>query len=165
METNTGIDKAIAGRVAALDWDALEAGLEDSGFALTAPLLTPEECAQVAALDGDDARFRSRIDMARYRFGRGRYGYFARPLPPLVQALRTHLYPRLAALATRWAERMGEPERYPATLAAFTQRCAEAGQTRPTPLLLRYGPEDFNCLHQDRYGAVYFPLQATGFLS
>jgi hypothetical protein len=162
--TSTAVDRDIAQRVAALDWGALAAALEAQGHALTAPLLTPRECAALAALDGEDARFRSRIDMARYRFGRGRYGYFAYPLPALVQALRTHLYRRLAPIATRWAGYMGQVERYPAALPEFLARCADQGQTRPTPLLLHYEPGDFNCLHQDRYGAVFFPLQATGFL-
>jgi hypothetical protein len=163
--TNKTIDRDIAQRITALDWVGLEASLDDQGFALTPALLTAEECALLAALDGDDARFRSRIDMARYRFGRGRYGYFAHPLPSLVGDLRTHFYARLASIATRWAERLGHPERYPAALPEFLSRCDKAGQTRPTPLLLHYQPGDFNCLHQDRYGAVFFPLQATGFLS
>lgn len=160
---DTGTD--IAERIAALDWVALETALEEQGHALTEPLLTPEECRAMSALDRDDARFRSRIDMARYRFGQGRYGYFAHPLPPLVQALRTRLYARLAPIATHWAERLGLPERYPGSLAAFLARCAAQGQTRPTPLLLHYERGDYNCLHQDRYGTVSFPLQATGFLS
>jgi hypothetical protein len=159
------IDTAVAARIAALDWAALETALEEQGHALTAPLLTPAECTALRALDGDDAAFRSRIDMARYRFGKGRYGYFAQPLPPLVQALRTHLYARLAPVASRWAERLGSPERYPGTLPGFLARCAAAGQARPTPLLLHYEAGDYNCLHQDRYGAVLFPLQVTGFLS
>ncbi len=158
------IDTTVAARIAALDWAALEAALEEQGHALTAPLLTAGECAALRALEGDAAAFRSRIDMARYRFGRGRYGYFAHPLPPLVQALRTHLYTRLAPVATRWAERLGLPERFPAALSDFLADCAAHGQTRPTPLLLHYEAGDYNCLHQDRYGAVCFPLQATGFL-
>ncbi len=159
------IDTDFAQRIAALDWAALEAGLEEDGHALTAPLLTPEECRALAALDADDSRFRSRIDMARYRFGRGRYGYFAHPLPAIVQALRSKLYARLAPIAAQWAERLDSPERFPAALPAFLAQCAAQGQWRPTPLLLHYEMGDYNCLHQDRYGQVFFPLQATGFLS
>lgn len=154
----------IARRVAVLDWDALRAALEEDGYAVTPPLLTPEECGALTALEGDDTRFRARVDMERYRFGRGRYGYFSLPLPPLVQALRTHLYARLAPIANSWAEHLGLTERYPSRLAEYLARCAARGQGRPTPLLLRYGAGDFNCLHQDRYGAEFFPIQATGFL-
>lgn len=112
----------------------------------------------------EDARFRSRIDMARYGFGSGEYKYFARPLPPAVEALREAVYPQLAPVASRWAERLGG-EPYPATLEAFLNLCAKRGQTRPTPLLLRYGPGDYNCLHQDLYGDVVFPIQLTVVLS
>lgn len=155
----------LAQRIAALDWPALGAALDELGHALTPPLLAPEECRALAALFGDDARFRSRIDMERYRFGRGGYGYFAYPLPQIVAALRAALYARLAPVANAWAERLREAQHYPAGLDAFLEGCHARGQTRPTPLLLRYGPGDYNRLHQDRYGAVAFPLQATVFLS
>jgi hypothetical protein len=156
---------SLLARVAALDWPALGRELDDWGYALTAPLLTPAECAALAALYADDARFRTRIAMARYRFGVGDYAYFAHPLPRLVRALRTALYARLAPVANAWMEALGEPVRYPARLEDFLARCHDAGQTRPTPLLLRYGPGGYNRLHQDLYGPLAFPLQATAFLS
>lgn len=161
-------ERSIAERVDALDWPALEAELDRLGHAHAPAVLTPAECAALAALYPDDRHFRSRVDMARVRFGLGGYGYFARPLPPLVAALREALYPRLAPLANRWSERLrggypGAP--YPPHLEGFLAHCHAQGQTRPTPLLLHYPAEGFNCLHQDMYGAVYFPVQATVFLS
>jgi len=163
--TQRGGGPSLHARLGRLDWPALGAALDDRGHAVTPPVLTPEECAAMRALEGEDARFRSRIDMARYRFGEGRYGYFAHPLPPVVAALREALYPPLAALANAWAERLGEDARYPPALADFLVRCHAAGQTRPTPLLLRYGAGGYNCLHQDRYGPLLFPLQAVCLLS
>lgn len=154
----------ITTRLAALDWDALAAELDARGVACTAPVLTPAECAELAALYDDPTRFRSRVDMARHRFGEGEYQYFARPLPPLVQTLRTHAYPHLARVANAWQARLGLEERFPDSLEAFVARCAEAGQTRPTPLLLRYTAGGYNCLHRDLYGSVYFPIQLLGFL-
>jgi hypothetical protein len=155
----------IARRVAALDWGALRAALDEDGHAVTPPLLTPEECGVLAALEDDDARFRTRVEMEHYRFGRGRYGYFSHPLPSLVRALQMQLYAQLAPIANAWAERLGLEARYPRDLAEYLARCAARGQARPTPLLLRYEAGGFNCLHQDRYGAEFFPIQATGFLS
>ncbi len=152
-------------RLARLDWSALEAALDERGFARTPALLTGEECAEIARLYPDDRRFRKRIDMERHVFGRGDYAYFSRPLPPLVQALRTHLYRRLAPLASRWAASLGRAARYPASLAAFLERCHAAGQTRPTPLVLHYEKDGYNRLHQDLYGELAFPLQVTAFLS
>lgn len=152
-------------RLARLDWPALEQALWERGYAKTPAILTPSECAALVDMYADDTRFRSRIDMARYRFGVGEYKYFADPLPPLVQALRTHAYPPLAAVANRWMEALRMPERYPMDLPGLLARCREQGQTRPTPLLLYYEAGGYNCLHQDLYGEVVFPLQLTCFLS
>ena len=152
-------------RLQSLDWPAITHSLDRDGWALIPRLIDPETARSVAALDGDDRLFRSRIDMARHGFGRGHYGYFAYPLPPLVARLRTGLYPRLVDVANRWHERLGDPVRFPPDHDAFVVRCHEAGQARPTPLLLRYGPGDHNCLHQDIYGTQVFPLQVTILLS
>jgi len=155
----------ISARVAALDWSRLGADLDRWGAAVTGPLLTAEECRSLTAAYPDDARYRSTVVMARHGFGSGQYRYFAYPLPALVAALREALYPRLAALANAWADRLGEPARYPGRLADWLAECHAAGQTRPTPLILRYGPGDYNCLHQDLYGEHVFPLQAAFLLS
>jgi hypothetical protein len=155
----------VQARLDALDWGAIERSLWEFGYARTPPVLTPDECAGLIALWGDDARFRSRIDMARYRFGVGEYKYFAHPLPPLVQALREGAYPPLAAIANRWEAALGAATRHPADLASLLARCRRRGQDKPTPLLLRYEAGGYNCLHQDLYGEVVFPLQLTGFLS
>ena len=155
----------IPARVAALDWARLGADMDRWGAAATGPVLTAEECRSLIAAYPDDARYRSTVVMARHGFGSGQYRYFAYPLPPLVAALREALYPRLAALANAWAERLGEPARYPGRLADWLAECHAAGQTRPTPLILRYGPGDYNCLHQDLYGEHVFPLQAAFLLS
>jgi hypothetical protein len=151
----------IARRVAALDWRRIETGLDADGWALTAPVLTPAECRTVAALFGDAHRFRARVDMARLGFGVGEYRYFAAPLPPLVAALRRAFYRRLVAVANRWTAALGAADAYPPALAAWLARCAAHGQTKPTPLLLRYTAGGYNRLHQDRYGALAFPLQVT----
>ncbi|MBD0275604.1 MAG: 2OG-Fe(II) oxygenase, partial [Acetobacteraceae bacterium] len=157
---------AIEERVAALDWRAAGEALDAVGVAVLEALLDPDECRDVAALyDADDGRFRSRVVMARHGFGGGEYKYFANPLPPTVAALRTALYERLAPVANRWSEAMGLPARYPAEHAEFLARCHAAGQTKPTPLLLRYGAGDHNCLHQDLYGEHAFPLQVVVLLS
>jgi hypothetical protein len=155
----------LAGRIAALDWPALGAALDAQGCATIGPLLTPEECAALAALYTEEPPFRSRVIMARHGFGRGEYKYFAYPLPELVAALRAALYPPLAALANRWQEVLGREQRYPPDHAGYLTHCHAAGQVRPTPLLLQYGPGDYNCLHQDLYGEHVFPLQATVLLS
>jgi hypothetical protein len=152
-------------RIATLDWERITAELDDHGCAVIGPLLTPEDCAALARQYDDDARFRSRIVMARHGFGRGEYKYFAAPLPDVVSTLRTSLYRPLAAIANRWNEAMGLPMRFPGEHDAFLARCHAAGQTRPTPLLLRYGPGDYNCLHQDLYGEHVFPLQVAFLLS
>ncbi|QUD90760.1 2OG-Fe(II) oxygenase [Phenylobacterium montanum] len=151
-------------RLAVTDWTAAEAALDGEGWARLPALLSPNECRAVAALYDQDAGFRSRVVMARHGFGRGEYRYFAYPLPDLVQALRERLYPRLAPIADRWNARMGLGQRFPAEHAGYLARCHDAGQTRPTPLLLRYGPGDYNCLHQDLYGEHVFPLQVAIFL-
>ena len=156
---------AIETRLAALDWPRIAAALDAAGAATTAPLLTQAECAALAESYDDEAAFRSRVVMARHGFGRGEYKYFAYPLPPLVAALRTALYPPLAAIANRWNAALAIPARFPPTHAAFLASCHETGQTRPTPLLLRYGEGDYNCLHQDIYGDLAFPLQAAFLLS
>ncbi len=155
----------ITERLAQLDWAQLVAALDAQGYATTPALLTPEECRDLAGLYAEEGRFRSRVIMQRHAFGRGEYKYFARPLPPLVEALRQDIYSRLAPLANCWRAALGETGACPPTLDAFLADCHEAGQTRPTPLLLRYGPDDYNCLHQDLYGALVFPLQLTVLLS
>jgi len=147
-----------------LDWAALESRLDSDGVATAGPLLPPEQCAEVVTMFDDDARFRSTIVMARHAFGEGSYRYFADPLPPLVQRLRETLYPPIAAIANRWAERLGE-RTFPTLLDALLADCAALGQTRPTPLVLRYGPGGYNCLHQDVYGDLTFPLQFLVMLS
>jgi hypothetical protein len=155
----------LAERVAGLDWPALASDLAARGCAVLPGLLPPAECAALAALYDEDARFRSRVVMARHGFGQGEYKYLAYPLPEPVATLRTALYPPLADIANRWSAKLGIEARYPADHAAWLRRCHDAGQTRPTPLLLRYGPGDYNCLHQDLYGEFVFPLQATVLLS
>ena len=152
-------------RIATYDWQRVAADLDARGSAVLEQLLTPRDCAALAALYRHDEGFRSRVVMARHGFGRGEYKYFAYPLPAVVAGLRTPLYPRLAPLANAWCERMGMPTRYPSQHAAFLERCHAAGQMKPTPLLLQYGPDDYNCLHQDLYGELVFPLQATVLLS
>ena len=152
-------------RLARLDWKAIEQGLWDFGYAKTPAVLTPDECDELIGLYTDQTRFRRRIDMARHRFGVGEYQYFAEPLPPLVRELRLLTYPPLAAIANRWMEALRLPQRYPADLPSFSALCHEHGQSKPTPLLLRYEAGGYNCLHQDLYGDVAFPLQLTCFLS
>ena len=146
---------------AAIDWAAATTGLEEHGCAVLPALLAADACASMAALYDRADRFRSRVVMARHGFGRGEYRYFAYPLPPLVAELRGALYPPLADLANRWQG----TARFPDRLEPFLARCHAAGQDRPTPLLLRYGPGDFNCLHQDLYGEHVFPLQVAILLS
>ena len=159
-----GPDEGVAA-IDALDWLAIERELDAYGCAVAPKLISPETCRELAALYADDGRFRSRIVMASHGFGRGEYKYFADPLPDLIVGLRRGLYRRLAPLADRWNAAMGIDVRYPAEHEAFRARCHAAGQMRPTPLLLRYRPGDYNCLHQDVYGAHVFPLQVAVLLS
>jgi hypothetical protein len=147
-----------------LDVPALQERLDTDGVASTPPLLTPGQCADVVAMFDEDDRFRSTVVMARHAFGEGSYRYFADPLPPLVQELREQLYPPLAEIANTWAERLGE-RTFPTDLDGLLAECAAAGQHRPTPLVLRYGPGGYNCLHQDVYGDLTFPLQFLVMLS
>jgi hypothetical protein len=156
---------SIAARVAALDWNAIAAALDANGCATTGALLTPRECAALVGAYSSEHLFRSRIVMARHGFGRGEYKYLAYPLPELIAALRTALYPALATIANRWNEAMGMAVRYPHDHREFLRRCHAAGQTKPTPLLLQYREGDYNCLHQDIYGEHVFPLQITVLLS
>ena len=165
MPAAGGVSPAIETRLARLDWAAIGDALDTWGYARTPALLTPAECDALRALYAEDERFRSRVDMARYRFGVGEYKYLAEPLPGLVEALRTHAYAPLAAVANRWEAALGTRVRHPADLAGLRALCARRGQTKPTPLLLRYLPGGYNCLHQDVYGDVVFPLQLTVLLS
>lgn len=158
-------DSASAARLAQIDWGSVSADLDTQGWTILPALIAPDACDGIAALYDDEAGFRSRIVMARHGFGRGEYRYFSYPLPPIIQELRSGLYPRLAPIANRWHERMGIDTCFPSTHRGFLDRCHAAGQSRPTPLLLRYGPEDYNCLHQDLYGEHVFPLQIAMLLS
>lgn len=156
---------SIQERIAALDWDALTDRLDRQGWATTGPLLTAEECRMLADNYDDEGLFRSRVIMARHGFGQGEYRYFAYPLPPMVAELRTALYDRLVPIANGWRSALSISEAFPPTHAEYLERCHSAGQLRPTPLILRYGPGDYNCLHQDLYGELNFPLQAAFLLS
>jgi hypothetical protein len=149
----------IDGRVDAIDWVKVHADLDAQGWAIAPRLLTHTEADFVSGLYGHEQGFRSHVIMSRHGFGRGEYKYFSYPLPPLIQSLRTAAYSRLAPIANQWCERMGQPTRFPADHAAFLERCHRAGQLRPTPLLLEYAPEDYNCLHRDLYGEHVFPIQ------
>jgi hypothetical protein len=156
---------AIAERIAALDWGRMAGDLDEFGCATTGVLLNHDECGALVQSYSVDELFRSRIVMARHGFGRGEYKYFAYPLPESVAELRTALYPPLAAIANRWNAALGIDLAYPGDHGAYLQRCRAAGQTKPTPLLLQYGPGDYNCLHQDIYGESVFPLQVAFLLS
>src|SRR4051812_15639931 len=155
----------IAGRIDAIDWTEASRDLDAHGCAVLKGLLSTEQCRALAALYPDDNNFRSRVVMGRHGFGRGEYKYFSYPLPDLIAALRPALYAKLRDVANRWNEAMGIDIRYPESHEAFLRRCHAAGQTRPTPLLLQYGPGDYNCLHQDLYGEHVFPLQVAILLS
>jgi hypothetical protein len=161
MRSNVSLED----RLATADWDEIRDNLDRQGWAVLPGLLDDAECDAVASLYGPGELFRSHVVMARHGFGQGEYRYFAYPLPSLVEQLRTALYPRLAPIANGWHERMQIGPRFPADHADFLRRCHAAGQARPTPLLLRYGRGDYNCLHQDLYGEHFFPLQAAVLLS
>jgi hypothetical protein len=156
---------AVAERAATLDWQRIVSDLDSYGCAVAKGALTPKECHELSSCYDHDEHFRSRIVMARHGFGRGEYKYWAYPLPKTIETLRTTLYPQLATVANRWNQIMKIDVRYPATHAAFLEQCHRAGQVRPTPLLLQYDEGDFNCLHQDVYGDLVFPLQVAFLLS
>jgi hypothetical protein len=163
--TRTPSRASLRERVDIIEWDAIHEQLDGRGFAVTPPLLGATECEELAGLF-DGGRFRSTVDMARHRFGDGRYRYFAHPLPDAIAELRGALYPRLAPIANAWSALLGGPgDAFPLEHEDLLARCREAGQERPTPLILRYGPGDWNALHQDLYGDVFFPFQAVTVLS
>ncbi|MEZ5409887.1 MAG: 2OG-Fe(II) oxygenase [Acidimicrobiales bacterium] len=151
----------VAGAVDALDWERIGAGLDESGVAPAGPVLSPALCAELVASSSHDASFRSTVDMARHRFGAGIYRYFAYPLPAVVEALRQALWPHLLPVAREWAGRRNQPAPWDDRLDDWLARCHRAGQARPTPLLLSYGPGDWNALHRDLYGDLVFPLQVV----
>jgi uncharacterized protein len=155
----------VAERIARLEWQQILEAVDAEGFASLPPILSPEECASLIASYELRDRFRSRIDMARFRFGLGEYKYFAAPLPPIVRELRASLYPRVAPIANDWMKALRLRISFPETLDEFLERCHRSGQTKPTPLLLRYDAGGYNCLHQDLYGEIAFPLQFTFMLS
>jgi uncharacterized protein len=155
----------IKDRIAALDWQRIEADLNEQGWATTGPLLTLDERDAAIRSYPDDSLYRSTVVMARHGFGRGEYRYFADPLPSLIEALRKALYARLVPVANGWRERLGAGRPFPTEHADYIRQCHKAGQRRPTPLILRYGPGDYNCLHQDMYGELFFPLQAAFLLT
>jgi hypothetical protein len=146
-------------RIGAIDWPRVSTDLDAQGWAILPNLLSPGEADSIAGLYSGEEGFRSHVVMARHGFGRGEYRYFSYPLPDLIQSLRASAYAHLAPIANRWHERMGKAVRFPHDHASFLERCRRAGQSRPTPLLLQYGPGDYNCLHRDLYGEHVFPLQ------
>ena len=148
-----------------IDWESVSSELAERGFATARGLLPEEDCQALIRLYDLPGQFRSRVIMSRHGFGRGEYQYFGYPLPPMLVELRATLYARLIGVANRWNEQLGNPSRYPALHRDYLARCRDAGQTLATPLLLKYGPGDFNCLHQDLYGEQVFPLQAAILLS
>jgi hypothetical protein len=165
QKNQTPPQSAVANRIASLDWPEIGSALDAQGCAMIGPLLAARDCAELAQSYDHENLFRSRVIMSRHGFGRGEYKYFSYPLPGIVAALRDALYPPLAAIANRWNEAMNVAVRYPARHAEFLERCHQPGQAKPTPLLLRYGPGDYNCLHQDIYGEHVFPLQVAILLS
>ena len=163
--TTRGCTLAFMTALKPIDWDATAGELDSQGCAILPKLLGAQECRALGALYVDDDRFRSRVVMSRHGFGRGEYKYFAYPLPAMVADLRTALYARLFSIANLWNEKLRLEPRYPSDHGAFLERCHAAGQVRPTPLLLQYGPGDYNCQHQDLYGELVFPLQVAVLLS
>jgi uncharacterized protein len=161
----SAVDPGIANRLAARDWRRIARSLDEEGYALLEDFLTPEECRALVLSYLQEEAFRSRIVMARHGFGQGEYKYWAYPLPAIVSALREALYPPLSEIANRWSALLGDAARYPNRLATYIELCHEAGQAKPTPLLLKYGAGDYNCLHRDLYGEHVFPLQVTVLLS
>jgi hypothetical protein len=157
--------KALHARIDALPWTQVHSELDARGYACLPGLLTAAECQALRALYADATLFRSRVVMAQHGFGRGEYQYFARPLPDTVAQLCAASYPQLVPIANAWAERLQQARRWPATLDALHEACRALGQVRPTPLLLKYGPDDYNCMHQDLYGELVFPLQLAVLLS
>jgi hypothetical protein len=153
------VTAAIQGRVERIDWERIYADLDAQGWAIAPKLLTHTEADAVAGLYDRGDGFRSHVIMGRHGFGRGEYKYFSYPLPPIIQSLRAATYPHLVPIANKWHERMSKEVRFPANHAAFLDRCHKAGQVRPTPLLLQYAPDDYNCLHRDLYGEHVFPIQ------
>jgi uncharacterized protein len=162
---NPGAAQPAVARAEALDWEWIRRDLDEQGSAMLSGVLSAEECRALAGLYPEDGFFRSRVIMARHGFGRGEYKYFSYPLPGIIQGLRTTLYRRLAPVANQWNLAMGIDVRYPGEHVDFVQRCHDAGQLRPTPLLLQYGEGDYNCLHQDLYGEHVFPIQVAFLLS
>ena len=160
-----GLAPAVGDRVESIDWESVSRELDAEGCAVVQGLLSAADCEELARTYATDGRFRSRVVMASHGFGRGEYKYFDHPLPEIVSALRAALYPRLAPIANRWSAALGAPAGYPPEHAGFLARCHAAGQTKPTPLLLKYGAGDYNCLHQDLYGEHVFPLQVAVLLS
>ncbi len=152
-------------RVAELDWTRIEAELNERGYSTTGKILSGEQCRELASTYTNDSAFRSQVIMARHGFGRGEYKYFHYPLPEIIENLRTNLYPQLARVANAWEEALGRAGIYPSEHSAYLKKCHTAGQERPTPLLLKYGAGDYNCLHQDLYGDLFFPLQVAFLLS
>src|SRR6201997_52149 len=168
QETNVPLKRPIRqeeDRISRYDWNQIDTAISTSGAATLEKLLTSKECQLIAGLYSEEEHFRSHIIMARHGFGKGEYRYFKYPLPRLIDGLRTTLYSRLAPIANQWNERMGEQTRYPAEHAEFLKHCHDRGQLRPTPLLLQYVPGDYNCLHQDLYGDLAFPIQVAILLS
>jgi hypothetical protein len=163
--TPSASSKRVAERVKTLDWERVSQGLDAQGSAMIERLLSPDDCQAIADLYPKDAIFRSHVLMGRHGFGRGEYKYFSYPLPDLIAGLRTAIYPHLVPIANRWNNAMGIDVRYPEKHADFIEHCHQAGQVRPTPLLLQYGADDYNCLHQDLYGEHVFPLQLAILLS
>jgi uncharacterized protein len=155
----------VAGKIATIDWPRIETSLDMHGFAVVPALLSPVQCHALARQYDCESLYRSRVVMSRHGFGRGEYKYFTYPLPEFIEVLRSSLYPRLVPVANRWNAAMGIDVRYPATHAAFIERCHATGQLRPTPLILRYEEDDYNCLHQDLYGEHVFPIQVATLLS
>lgn len=164
-QNGTTAEKDASARVKAFDWHRISHELDAYGAATLKGLLTPAECRELAALYRQDSMFRSRVIMARHGFGRGEYKYFRYPLPKILTQLRTELYAELAPIANRWNSEMKIATRYPEQHAQFIRRCHDAGQDKPTPLLLQYGERDYNCLHQDLYGEHVFPIQVAILLS